>query len=267
MKGIINIGSTCYMNAALQLLLSSNDFIYIIKKYSNINQINIIYKLIKDYNSNISAVKPLEFKNMINNNLDLFNNYQQQDCFEFIVYFLDLINNLCDNNINKIFGISINVNLKCKITKCHYEKNKNEINNFLILPLCEDLNQCYREYKKVIRLEDDIYCEKCKKNTPCRKFSKTISWPNNLIIVLNRFTLKNNKMIKNNQDVTIPLIWRHNYNLVGCVIHSGGIDGGHYYYYKKYNNDWYIINDSNISKINNNISNLVKKSYILFFKK
>ena len=79
-------------------------------------------------------------------------------------------------------------------------------------------------------------------------------------------------MRKNNNNVDIPINWRHGYTLCGGIVHMGSLNGGHYIYYG-YNNKiskWFIANDSSISIINDVpsfIENTVSQSYILYYKK
>ena len=62
MKGIINIGNSCYMNAAIQLLFNSSDFIKIINKL-NLEQLNLEQLNLEQLNSGQSIV------NKINKNI------------------------------------------------------------------------------------------------------------------------------------------------------------------------------------------------------
>lgn len=266
MNGIVNLGNTCYMNSVLQLLLNCSEFNSTIKRYSKKENINIIYNFISMYFTSDNPVKPRELKSLIENKIDFFNNYSQHDSFEFIVLFLDFINSNCDNNIDRIFNIKTNVNIKCKIIKCSNESIHDEKNMYLMLPLKSNLDDSYREYKSTVRIDKDmIYCEKCKRKTICRKMISVTEWPDNLIIVLKRFY---NNSQKNNSDISIPLSWRHGYNLIGGIVHMGNSFGGHYVYYGRRNDQFYLFNDSGVSKLNTkDLNKLVKQSYILHYSK
>ena len=271
MKGIINIGNSCYINSALQLLFNCDDFRLLCKYDSDLMKNINMYDTLNKFN-------PSEIKHIVAKNNKIFANYSQQDSFEFIVYLLDYIDNINKTGISKEvhnllydkFGLQTNINIKCKMSNCLKESEHIENDLFLQLSLpnnINDLSDLYRYYKKQERLENDTAynCENCKKKTVGRKRTTTSKWSNNLIIVLKRFDYM---MRKNNKPINIPLEWRHNYKLKGAVIHSGDTDGGHYIYFGNENNNWYVANDSNISKIND-INDFMKSngcySYILLY--
>jgi len=264
MNGIINLGNTCYMNSVLQLLINCKEFNNIIKKYSNNKDIKIIYEFINEYFITDTPIKPKKLKNYIENKIDFFNNYSQHDSFEFLVLFLDFINSNCNNEISTIFNIKTNVNIKCKLINCSNESIHNENNMYLMLPLKSNLDNCYREYKSTVRIDKDlIFCEKCNKKTISRKMLCIQEWPNNIIIVFKRFY---NNSQKNNNDINIPINWRHNYKLIGGIVHSGNSFGGHYVYFGRRHSKFYLFNDSGISELNSkDLNNLLKKSYILHY--
>ena len=135
--------------------------------------------------------------------------------------------------------------------------------------MTNDLSESYRKYKSMEKLENDnaYQCDNCKKLTTARRKTITTKWPDNLIIVLKRF---DHLMNKDNRQINIPLNWRHGYKLKGGIIHLGNYGGGHYIYYGEENENWYIANDTNISKINNieeflNTNGSI--SYMLYYNK
>lgn len=269
MKGIYNIGNSCYLNSALQMLFNSNTFREILKY-------TIFEKIIDTYDKS-TIFNPTDIKKIVssnNNNTNiLFGNTDQQDSYEFIIYLFDVIDKILGKNniLYKEFGIKTTNNIKCKNSNCKKESDNISIELFLQLPITNelDLSDSYRTYKSIERLENDnaYFCEKCNKKVLARRKTITTKWPDNLIIVLKRFDYN---MRKDNRQINIPLVWRHGYKLKGGIIHIGSYRGGHYIYFGEEDNNWFIANDTNISKINDIdefMNNQGKQSYILYYYK
>ena len=270
MNGIINIGNSCYLNSAIQMLFNSDGFNNIVKSTVFEDFINK-YKNYKVYN-------PAEVKMIVAKHNAMFANTNQQDSYEFIIFLFDILDKMLgnsrENNLYKYFGIETTTNIKCKMSHCLNESITKTTELFLQLPITNelDLSSSYRKYKEMEILQNDnaYYCEKCKDKNTARKNTITSKWPDNLIIVLKRF---DHYMRKDNRQINIPLNWRHGYKLKGGIIHLGSFGGGHYIYYghknNSSNNNWFIANDSNISNIDINslINNQAKQSYILLYEK
>jgi ubiquitin C-terminal hydrolase len=259
--GIINIGNSCYLNSALQLIFNSSDF-------RNIITNTILQQYIDEYDTS-QIYNPTNIKSLVASVCNTFANFNQQDSYEFLVYLLDIVDKTIKNKelYNK-FGIETTINIKCKMLKCLKESEHKEIELFLHLPMENDLSEAYRKYKNVEKLENEnaYACENCKVKTIARKKSITSKWPDNLIIVLKRF---DHLMRKDSRKVNIPLTWRHGYKLKGAIIHMGSYSGGHYIYYGEKNGEWFFANDSKISQIND-INKFMEyegqQSYILYYK-
>jgi ubiquitin carboxyl-terminal hydrolase 8 len=261
MIGIQNIGNSCYLNAALQLLFNSTDFCKMIELNKNKSaNINLISQNINLYKLKSNIFNPSSIKKIIDSRTDLFTGMIQSDSSEVILFLFDIINK---NNNN--FLIEITTNIKCKLSRCLHETNNIAKELFLLLPITNTLDNSYREYKIQEKLKSSYTCDKCKNNIISRKKIITSYWPDNLLIVLKRF---GNNMIKDNTLIDIPLLWRHGYKLMGGIIHIGNLNGGHYIYYgyDETLNSWMLANDSNISTINN-IDKYTSQSYILYYKK
>jgi ubiquitin C-terminal hydrolase len=274
-KGLVNLGNTCYLNAGLQMLIQNQDFYEIIKNNNNTNLLNIVSSFMDDYYlSNKQFTSPSMIKSIVQQKNSIFNGCTQNDAGEFIIYFLDILNDELlknKNSLNELFEIQSEISIKCKIRACLNISSHIEKNNFLILnlnDLTKTLDDCYREYKAKIKLEDDTsyYCEKCKLKRVASKRLEIIKWPKHLIIWLKRFEHQETRIFKNNNELDIPLEWRHNYKLQGIVFHSGSLHGGHYVYVGKYNNEWFLYDDNSVSKINQNqLNNFKNYAYILYY--
>ena len=119
-------------------------------------------------------------------------------------------------------------------------------------------------------------CEKCKK-VGCSKEIKTWSFPNYLIIHFKRFKNNGDKISKAidfpKDDLNLTKYISKNkndpnnyiYSLYAVNYHSGNNNGGHYWSVcKNSNNNWYLYNDSDVSKFTN-YSLFSKDAYILFY--
>ncbi len=283
MKGFNNIGNTCYLNSGLQMLVQNQRLCQLVFDYERNSEIlNKIGNFIREYyEPGNSAIVPYEIKKLVENKQEIFTGFGQQDSTEFIIYMLDIIDEevkKCDKNsrgIEPIFGIEFNTRIKCKLRECLTVYNRTERNNFLLLDIdseCKTLDDAYRNYKLGDKLEGEekYFCERCNDKRVASKKSEITTWPNDLYIWLKRFKQEGRRITKNDQDIDIPFVWRHDNHLYGAVIHSGGLGGGHYIYISRHSdNKWYMYNDSSVSEINdeNTLKRLISSAYWVYYRK
>jgi ubiquitin C-terminal hydrolase len=268
--GFNNIGNTCYLNAGLQMIINNKDLCQIIIKNEKISpEMEMISNFIRLYNDdNTKSLTPDKIKMLVAKENNEFIGYKQNDSFEFIIYFLDIIFSKIKTNI---YEIESKINIKCKLKSCLNISSTFEKNNFLLLNIndnTKDLDDCYRIYKDRDKLMDDnaYYCEKCKCKRMASKRLEIIKWPKHLIIVLKRFN-HYGRCSKIDKSIDVPINWRHNYKLQGIVCHSGTAYGGHYIYIGNHNDNWIIFNDDYTKIIGENELNNYKNSgYIYYFK-
>jgi ubiquitin carboxyl-terminal hydrolase 36/42 len=273
MKGLNNLGNTCYMNSALQMLFANIDLCKLIIRYQNrSDELSKISDFIKFYHDpSRDTINPAIIKSIVANKKDTFLGYRQQDAEEFLTYFLELLNsNIKDNYVDKLYNIKIKQTVKCKVMKCLNKSESIFDHTKLVLDVEDNdsLDECYRKFKMSDRLEGDemYYCEKCQKKRIASKRYEVEEWPKHLIVMLRRFTHKNGRLDKNTKSIDIPFEWRKGYKLVGGIHHSGSLNGGHYVYFGKYNDNWYLFNDCSVTQLHSSsLDNFKNNSYIYYY--
>jgi hypothetical protein len=279
-KGFYNLGNTCYLNSGLQLIINNKDLCSKIVNFSTKNydenttsiliKLQEFIKIYYDKNNNEKTLDPTFIKHLVADKNNEFMGFKQSDSFEFIIYFLDFIFDIL--KVNNVYELITNIKIKCKLLTCLHISQHDEKNNYLILDVLneyKDLDDCYRNYKQREKLMDNnsYYCEKCKDKRIASKRTEITKWPNHLIVVLKRFS-NEGRQIKNNNEIIVPLSWRHGYELSGIVYHSGSLFGGHYIYIGKHNNKWIMFNDDHTSEVLiKNLDNYKNYGYVYYFQK
>jgi ubiquitin C-terminal hydrolase len=284
-KGFQNNGNTCYLNAGLQLIIQNKELCYLIlnnKHNSDLPEMDrkdeseayhdqfesIFKKFIKAYyNEDCKVLNPQFIKEIVSHKNSIFKGNRQNDSSEFIIYFLDLIN---ENLKKNIFEIKTNITIKCKLIGCLTKSCHEENNTFLFLDIDENTNNlddCFNKYKKTVKLEGEntYFCDNCKKLRLASKKLEIISWPKHLIIILKRFEQNGSRFTKNNKDIIFPKLWQDNYILRGFVFHSGSIFGGHYIYVGFHDNMWLMFNDDSVHRVNE--QEFINSAYIYYYEK
>ena len=104
MKGLYNIGNTCYLNSALQMIIQNEDFCTLILNNKNKSEIlnNISNFILEYYNDNNNTpISPIIIKNIVENKYEIFKGFKQHDATEFLIYLFDIISNeLQSDNLN-----------------------------------------------------------------------------------------------------------------------------------------------------------------------
>ena len=131
----------------------------------------------------------------------------------------------------------------------------------LSIPDVEDptLYDCLDLFTNGEQLDTDNQwkCDICKKECCASVHTKFWDTSKYFIILLKRYT----KYTKNDTYIDIPETLdiskyainyrkgKFNYNLFGICHHSGGLGGGHYYATCKTQDQWYVYNDTNATKV------------------
>jgi len=138
------------------------------------------------------------------------------------------------------------------------------------------LKSCLDEYFKKEEKIESWCCENCK-GYGCSKSIKTWSFPNYVIIHFKRFTNDGNKIYTHvdfpvdDLDLTSYISPdkadpnNYIYSLYAVNYHSGDTKSGHYWSScKNIDKNWYLFNDSDVSKIQDT-KVVSKDAYILFY--
>jgi ubiquitin carboxyl-terminal hydrolase 8 len=169
---------------------------------------------------------------------------------------------------------------KINCNGCSFQENVFEPFNCMSLNIPQTgsttLQDCLDNYFNTEERIDSWCCEKCQ-GSGCSKSIKTWTFPNYIIIHFKRFTNNGNKINTHIDFPTDDLNLtnyispskndpnNYIYSLYAINYHSGTSQGGHYWSScKNLDKNWYLYNDSNVSKFQNN-NLLSKDAYMLFY--
>lgn len=282
-NGLYNIGNTCYMNSALQLLIHCSDLSSIVSSinYSGEELIRNYHKFILEYSRTSKSISPREIKDSVGSKFTMFRGFGQEDSHEFIINFLDMLEEEIKIILPKYKDI-VSVLFDCvmetsiKSLESSEKSIKQEPVRFLSVPVYPNrkgemsLDSCFAAFVQPEELKE--WQTPSNKKERAVKKTRIMKYPRNLIFQLKRFSYQHQKGQKITTLVDIPNEWSpsdaYKYQLKGFVHQSGSLTGGHYTAYIKIKGVWYHFDDSHVSKVQEKVAlNIAKHSYLIYYEK
>ena len=297
--GLKNFGNTCYINSALQMLFSIDEYREFILnsnfKNPTIASLKKIFKMMSDPKKEkyikkfekYIIVLFIEFNYSVNEE-KIYG--KQDDSEEFLSFLKSKTTN--DLNFSKLYSYYDNISKYCKLVNNISNKNDYKVISYIFkvhltkkiinlngklkkkIELIDLINNEFNE-KKIDHSERLFRCSEKKLNT-CEKTDINIPEENKYLFI-QLLRMKFNKNHESYSFITDEIIINKNINLdnkeyflLGAIVKNGGYKSGHYVYVTFKNGEIYkIYNDSSINSNNleENGFNLNKNSYILLYKK
>ena len=270
MKGIINLGNTCYFNSALQCLLQvpplSN--LLILKRYVGecafTSEYQNLVKIAWIDKSNI-LYNPSHLLSVFREKYPAFNNSQPHDAQECLMCILDLLERAIGTIVKQIFYGEIIQETVCKSGK------STRVEDFTVHMLTPDATET--EIEKILHKTQKWSALDDYRDNGGRVWSvaatRHVFWSLPKILILS-FPLRQKVTLKEEIDLAnfvhpeskIP---NTHYELFAMSKHFGrGQNNGHYSAFTKHKGQWYLKDDDIVKPVDG--CPLSEHHYLVFYK-
>ena len=270
MKGLINVGNTCYFNSALQCILQvppmSNLLIF--KVYNGECDFTREYQnLVKFYwfdKTNL-LYNPTKLLSIFKQKYKQFDNNHQHDSQECFFYILEILEKSLGEVVKQIFyGETI------QETVCRSEKtSRREPFTVSMLTIQQndiDLENMIHKTQKWTGVSD--YEDNAGKVWSIAA-TRSVFWKAPRILIFSfplrqKVILKDELNLKNFLHPESINNFEPNYELFAMCHHNGNSHGGHYTAYTKHKGQWYLKDDDVVKAIDD--CPLTAHHYLVFYK-
>lgn len=254
MKGLYNLGNSCYFNCAVQCFLQVpqlSNFL-ILREYKGSCKFTQEYQVLvrKFWLRKGDYEVPEQLLKLFKEYYPQFDNLDQQDSQEAFLCLIDIIDkSLSDLSKRTFYGKVI------QETVCPTGTTKQIEPSAVTILSGSCLKSALIEHQKWTVLEN---FRDSNDKVHHVATTRTLFWetPSILIFSFNMYNGKHKVDIPDTFDLTD---WMHKdcpsnqikkYNLFGTCTHHGHINFGHYVAYVKHKGQWYLKNDDKCSKVN-----------------
>lgn len=271
--GIDNVGNTCYLNSALQVLFFSPQLTNIIMFFKDRfdNGKDCVTKSYISIVEQLYSGKRPQVADLMHNFLKEYKYFEnmrmQHDSHETTMCILDSLYESLkgskDNFISTIFDSVFQNVVRCK--DCgHKVINKETARNICINSNAESVQEgidaTFTEEKM-----DDYKCDMCSEKDCYRK--KTHSKHSYIVIITINMYDNYGRKAKTTMNIDNSIeINDKKYSLYASVCHHGSADNGHYTASVKSDNIWYIIDDETVYEVKDQQNLHLRNAYTLFYK-
>ena len=243
-----NLGNSCYINSVMQIFLNSTTLFNTLKCTFD--------------NFSLEMIRDLYCKT---NNISTF---EQCDALLFLSFILDKIEvRLKDKSIDcsNLWRQKWCSRYKCK--NCKKCVDVTQIENFwFIYPVdnsTENLLEMDQCILNNVRTTVTKNCENCspKQSVDFSRTQQLSNAPTNLFINLQYFQAAKIN-IYTSLSLSIGNNYEADYDLKGVIVHSGTETFGHYKVYICIDDEWWLFNDTIVTKVYQDIENILRNKYI-----
>jgi len=304
LKGLHNLGNTCYLNSVIQCFIYDPLFKGILNDIKLPENCNLILLLKDLVNTNKPEYNIIEIIKEIIKQKPFFEGFSQNDSHEFYIHLIDILSNFNEQSNeqtkdyltlpDRLFEDFLKRN-NSPLTPVYHGQTRTCISCIV----CNNLTKVYEEYNsinlhvpqtKVIKVTDlfrnyleterqddqnNLYqCDSCNLKQVTHKQISLWRIPPRLTLVLKKYS--DNNTINYKTVIEFPLepikiketssgdILR--YQLTGVIYHKGSFNYGHYYSKVLVDGHWYHLDDQFVKSIET-MKNTSRSVYMLFFNK